>query len=1095
MLEKDNKKLWQSLRRTKNGVRRVSTQLFRELEYAIRGPMNIQMISDIQNLLLDYQIIVVDRRTQLKLFAGSEKSKKIILEYCSPPHFNVITSIAGYLECNNFCTRCWVKTNERVHSCQGCCKKCHSISICPITEEELVCENCNIDFYSRSCYDKHIANDYCGVNKKCEKCWVIYREDDLYDHECDRYLCNNCGCRYKASPHYCYIKQVNMEKIIEEDSRNSILICYDIESMQISSSNPITSNGELLHVPNLLISQTVCNLCINETILQRNDDSSVCEFCGVYEHIWFGQDCVNSFCDYLYKEMIPKTARESRDDSISIKVIAHNQRGYDGHFIMQDFFARKFQLIPSVIMSGSKILYSKMENIKFIDSLSLFMQPLASLCKSFNIAELKKGFFPHKFNTPDTQNYVGPYPPIEYYEPEYMKPQQKEEFEKWYHEETVSNPTFDFKKEIIEYCRSDVQILLTAMLKFTQLFKNITAINPITRAFTLASVAMEVFRARMLPRFTLGITPLAGYAERKQSMKANAWLDFMQRNLRTSIRREWRLGPFYADGFIPSTKTVLEFYGCYYHGCPQCYPDRTATVTLNNEEVNVDTLYKAVLLKQSYYQHRKFAVREIWEHDFDTREEYVQSRLAHYYAIKCVGSINIRESFYGGRTNNIKFYHRCAEDEVIRYLDFTSLYPFVLRQYKYPLGHPCLIEENFKDVNQYFGFIKCKVLPPKNLNIAALPMRYNKKLLFPLCRTCALHSNPNSCTHDDDERYLVSTWTSIEVQEAVKCGYKVLKIYQVLHYYQRNQPSIFSDYIKMWLKIKQESSGWPSWVQNDDQKKLYIEQYQTAEGVLLDKASIEKNPGKRSIAKLMLNSFWGKLAQNANLPKTSFVRSYAYLWQILNDADNDILGLHEVSDEIIMVQHRLVEEATDKISPGKTNIAVASFVTAYARLELFRLIQRIESHRQGRVLYFDTDSVVFIEKQGDPEIKCGDYLGELTDEIEAGWKCNLFATLGPKNYAYQVVNANNETKSTIKVKGIRLTSGTLDIISIEKILSMASEYVLGNQQVIKVNQSNITANKVTHGVKTRVFEKIYRAVSEKRRIIGNDTRPFGYVDV
>ncbi|XP_053213282.1 uncharacterized protein LOC128396692 [Panonychus citri] len=936
----------------------------------------------------------------------------------------------------------------------------------------------------------HKQNGVCGRIRKCFTCWVQY-DTTAGDHVCDVYTCNFCDVGYRASPHYCHVKPANLEHLIDDDVKPWILICYDIESMQITKTD---NTNILTHQPNLLISRTMCTSCTDEKTLVRNLRD--CEMCGDEEHVWYGTECVEQFCNYLYDKMLPRTAAE--DDSrtaIQIKVIAHNQRGYDGHFIMQDFFKRKFLLVPNVIMSGSKILYSQMENIKFIDSLSLFMQPLSSLCKSFNIKEMKKGYFPHKFNTPENQHYVGVFPAIDFYDPLSLKPTQKAELEKWYYETIKTDPVFNFKTEIIEYCRSDVLILQTAIMRFIDLFKSITGLNPITRSFTLASVAMEVFRARMLPAFTLGVTPLSGYAERKQSTKGAAWLDLMQKDLRTKIRREWRLGPFYADGFIPSNNTVFEFWGCYYHGCPACYPDRSTIVTMNDEELTVESLYQRVLLKKEYYQHRGYLLHEIWEHEFDERERYTSSRISYYNQIKQVGSINIRESFYGGRTNNIKFFHQCSSDEVIRYLDFTSLYPFVLREYDYPLGHPFLIQEDFRDIGSYFGFIKCKVLPPTKLNIGVLPMRISKKLLFPLCMKCAVENIQTSCTHSPEERVMTSTWTSIELQEAVKYGYKIMKIYQVLNY--RKTPhsgTLFSEYVKMWLKIKQESSDWPSWVTNEFDKQKYINDYKAAEGVELDPNSIEKNPGRRSIAKLMLNSFWGKLAQTANLPKTSFVRNYADLWGIVSDEQNEILGMHEPSEEVIMLQHRFIESAKEKISPGKTNIAVASFVTAYARRELFRLIQRIESHRQGRVLYFDTDSVVFVEKTGDPKIQCGDYLGQLTDEIEPGWKCNLFVSLGPKNYAYQVINSQEDTKSIIKVKGIRLTSKALDIITTQKLLEMAHSYIGGNQQTVNITQSNIVSDKFTHTVETRNFEKIYRAVSEKRRIIGNDTRPFGYVD-
>ena len=1062
---------------------KIAAVLFQELGFPCESPVDMQMISQIQTSLTEYQIIVVDRKTQLKLFSGEEKSRKIILEYSDPPHYNIITRLTGYLDCDDFCDRCWIKINRsRNHVCKNGCPKCSSINVCAPEDEEKACSDCHLSFLSEQCFTNHIQNNTCLKRKKCDVCWVIY--NDNQKHQCDFHQCQACGVSYRSSPHYCFIKPLNKVQLAESDSKHSFLICYDIESMQTPCSE-----SESIHEPNLLMSQTLCTNCTDTMNCRKNCDE--CDTCGPLEHIWLGTDCVEKFCDYLYNEIAPAATKAKA----KVTIVAHNQRGYDGHFLIQDFFNRDFQATPNLVMSGSKILCSQIENLKFIDSLSLFMQPLSALCKSFNITEMKKGFFPHFFNTPENQDYVGPIPPLHDYKPTAMKPEQQHEFMKWYLEQIRKSSIFDFKKEIIEYCRSDVSILMTSMLKFINLFSAITGLNPIVRSFTLASVAMETFRSTMLPKNTLGITPIGGYATRMQSGVAASWLDSLQKQRNTKIHREWRLGPFFADGFIPESSEVFEFWGCYFHGCPECYPDRSLMVKMNGEEYSVESLYAKVQLKKSYYQHRGFPLTEIWEHELDRKEKYIAERLSYYQSLKHIGPINIRESFFGGRTNNIKFYHNCSSNERIRYLDFTSLYPFVLKKYTYPMKHPTLIQEDFNSIDEYFGFIKCKVVAPSKLNIAVLPVRIGKKLLFPLCRECAHSMNPLTCSHTEEERSFTNTWTSIELQEAVRVGYKIIKIYQVLDYEKSTSTSIFADYIQMWLKVKQEASGWPSWVKTEDDKIKYVRDYSTAENIELDPLSIEKNPGKRSIAKLMLNSFWGKLAQGNNLPQTTFLRSYADLWGLLNDETKEVMGVHEVSDTTILTQSRFKEECIEMSNPGKTNIAVASFVTAYARLELFRLIERIESVREGRVLYFDTDSVVFIEQDGDPEIKCGDYLGELTDEIPEGHICDTFVSLGPKNYGYDIVNVETrQRRGILKVKGIKLTSSALDLISVQQMTSMAEAYIAGQQEILMIPQSNIVSNKFTHIVKTKTFKKIYRAVSEKRRVLGNFTRPYGYID-
>jgi hypothetical protein len=42
----------------------------------------------------------------------------------------------------------------------------------------------------------------------------------------------------------------------------------------------------------------------------------------------------------------------------------------------------------------------------------------------------------------------------------------------------------------------------------------------------------------------------------------------------------------------------------------------------------------------------------------------------------------------------------------------------------------------------------------------------------------------------------------------------------------------------MFLKLKQESSGYPSWVRSEDDKDKYIKDYRRAKGIDLDQASI-----------------------------------------------------------------------------------------------------------------------------------------------------------------------------------------------------------------------------------------------------------------
>ena len=215
-------------------------------------------------------------------------------------------------------------------------------------------------------------------------------------------------------------------------------------------------------------------------------------------------------------------------------------------------------------------------------------------------------------------------------------------------------------------------------------------------------------------------------------------------------------------------------------------------------------------------------------------KDYYKQRIAHYYKIEKYGNVDIRESFFGGRTNNLTFNYECdpKSTQSIKYLDFTSLYPYVLSTKEYPIGHPRVITEfNNNNIENYFGFIKCKVLPPKSLYLPILPIRLikSKKLVFPLCATCAEEMNQSNCKHSAEERMLVGTWTSMELKQAVKRGYLIKEILEILHY-EEKRCDIFFEYIKTWLKVKTEASGRPPNCQTDDGINEFIDQFYEREG-------------------------------------------------------------------------------------------------------------------------------------------------------------------------------------------------------------------------------------------------------------------------
>ena len=83
---------------------------------------------------------------------------------------------------------------------------------------------------------------------------------------------------------------------------------------------------------------------------------------------------------------------------------------------------------------------------------------------------------------------------------------------------------------------------------------------------------------------------------------------------------------------------------------------------------------------------------------------------------------------------------------------------------------------------------------------------------------------------------------------------------------------------------------------------------------------------------------------------------------MLNDNTLELTSIDFISDNIARCTHK--KKLSTSIYLENRNIVVASFVTAYARLELYKLLDKIREN----VLYLDTDSVLFVSDETKSEI-------------------------------------------------------------------------------------------------------------------------------
>ena len=325
---------------------------------------------------------------------------------------------------------------------------------------------------------------------------------------------------------------------------------------------------------------------------------------------------------------------------------------------------------------------------------------------------------------------------------------------------------------------------------------------------------------------------------------------------------------------------------------------------------------------------------------------------------------------------------------------------------------------------------------------------------------------------------------------AVELGYEILEITEVWHFPnstkycpETGEKGIFSEYIDAFLKIKQECSDWPKHVTTDEDKAKYVQDYFEVEGIQLDPAKIGYNPGLRAVAKNCLNNLWGRFGMRDNLPKTEFIKSPARLFEVLGSDEIELSDLNIYNDMFAEITYTLGDNF---VKPNMTtNSILASFVTSHARIHLYSILEKLGD----RVLYFDTDSCVYVEREGEWSPPLGSYLGDLTNEISPkdGNYIETFVGAGPKKYAYQL----DTGKTVVKVRGITLNSSAIKVVNFNTVANMVKG--IGPDVVTVHNPHKIVRDYKNKEIITKTQNKDYRVVYNKRMIVDDyKTVPYGY---
>ena len=1205
-----------------------------------------------QALKVNISIIGSRHGNRFMRVGKNDKLPDLYLYYVEPEstddnvgHFHCISSITGVLQVGYFCHACKKAfcTKDR-HKCAYYCIVCKHDGC--IETQQVHCPTCKMTCRSANCFERHqikkprkdlkkALKSECDLWWKCLRCYKVLNKAkrDPSFHKCGEWYCFTCKSYQYDSDHLCFQrarKHTNTDNfkyifLDFESTQNEIMncekgyapsgnrchLCSGALDPCISCRKCLNCNqsscGSQEHRPNFVVAQTACNLCHETDITDKCEGCGtrcehcgkmkdgkylhkLCDTCGNRQVIFQGIDTNNKFCRWLFHK-----------DHKNTVVFAHNMRGYDGYFLAS-YLLDNGITIKNIVYNGSKIMTMNIGNglnMRILDSLNFLPMRLADLPKAFGLTEVKKGEFPHYFNSPENQNYIGPLPDVKFYGVDCMPTKRKEEFMQWYEKQKASGEQFDFRKEIEEYCVSDVTILRKACLCFRKISLDVTkkldkrvgveevkygeeydtdtddsesesehkvkrkglmkpnGVDPF-KCTTIAGMCMQIYKAKFLrEKYTVSIdngtakrkieaemfdgnthfnldgtwmsdeeliqkgwhlehlqfssspiaqVPTTGYNSGRQYSKiAIQWLEWVMYTTGLHIRHalnhdmgEYRIGKYSVDGYCDTRREVYSFFGCIHHGCQVCFnpinprQDDGSQVLHPFTKKTMQELYQHTIEREKTIRQQGYRVVTIWECSFKKQIRENRDGVSDFInGLDIAERLNARHSFFGGRTNCTRLHYKTSDGEKIHYVDFTSLYPYVNKYAKYPIGHPQVILKDFKDMHHYFGMAKVCILPPRGLYHPVIPYKSRGKLKFPLCSSCADEERVTPCICTDAQRALEGTWCTPEILKAVEKGYKVMKIYEVYHWdttsqYDRNTGTggLFTEYINAFLKLKQQASGWPSWCQTEEDKQKYIQDYYEHEGIMLEYDKIETNPGLRSLSKLALNSFWGKWAQRLDFKHNAIINASQpeKFFNLITDPTKELCDFHVLANDVI----HLTWSHKGEFSPvdNKTNIFLASFTTCWARLKLYDVLDTL----QTQVLYYDTDSVIYTTRPGEVEMPLGDFLGELTDE-EPGELITEFISTGPKCYGYKTSSG----KEVCKVRGFTLNYKNAKIINFDSVKHLVVNYNTDPNAHVDIQNDNIVRDKLQHKLYNRHEIKKYKMVYTKRVIQPDfNTLPYGF---
>ena len=702
--------------------------------------------------------------------------------------------------------------------------------------------------------------------------------------------------------------------------------------------------------------------------------------------------------------------------------IAHNGSGYDTRLIFEQVIAMNLPHKMDPISRGTKFMQLTVgEKTVFKDSLLFLPSSLSSLAKSFDLP-MRKGIFPHLFNSAENFTYVGKIPDKSMFDLSFYAKSQKDvdAFHTWYNDRAKTG--WNFMEELVNYCQDDVRILSMIVQKFNEICVGKFQISP--------------------------------------------WFS--------------TTAPSYVHKVVSSILTGV---------VDADLPEQDETLDRNN------------------------AITELaWDHHWAVLQP-------HEYWMA-------RNALRGGRTDARRLQYTLTPEDIaagrkIAYVDVVSLYPAVQVKYPYPVGlphihiydekyFPCNTHRNPSSGNTFkgcscpyeqkkqtlptlrsqlklsdfsgrqptleflnnektFGFITASLTPPKTL-------------FHPVLVTW--DETRNKCMASL-EPIVEDTFTTVEFKLALAMGYRLDKVHRLDVY--KYKDGLWNDFIKDLYIEKLANSGPPP---PEEERQAIVDQYEThfgmGEQVRESFPRWKKDGAMRSTFKTLLNCGWGKHCQRPYLPKMTIMNYDEFDAAFFENLDSQTIQLKSITE---VGNTTLVTTIDNGLNTNanfhKTYIPAGVFVPSYGRVTLYAQMMALGD----RVLYHDTDSIIYIYDPEKYNIPQSPLWGDWDEEDISKKGITSFVSLGPKSYGIRAPG-----QDILKLKGLSIKHSHRSLVNFDLLKEQIDTYARGDHMTTEVPQMNFVY-KPGKGIKTtKSLKKLEFSIDALKGFIGPDFKvfPLGY---